>query len=401
MYRKRLLVLCVLAATLGCSCAKVETELPAETDVGEQTSFDEEKSLHIIDISLAAMGTQTENTSETKLAKIERVIQRLEEQGYAAIDSKNQINMVCADQAIDFCQAVEEKGQDDFMLTVISDTFQWIIYDFHCADGAVTVARNIYQYEDGDMQLEDSAVYTASDWKYTAEGYIMFSGSWYSEAYYLFALSDMQEKVALRVLPLDEKCCALNEAYMMPIGYVKNNMFLVDWSEDDFSTLDFYDLFDIFYHQIYGKEVPYEPSDNLGVGTVYQIPKVEFEHIMMAYLNIDSETLQQKTLYHTDTKTYEYRPRGFYEAEYPEHPYPEVVDYTENADGTITLLVNVVFPYEGLSKVFSHEVVVRPLENDGAQYVSNHVIPSEDNIEESWYKPRLTLAEWAEVYGAE
>ena len=401
MYRKRLLVLCVLAATLGCSCAKVETELPAETDVGEQTSCDEEKSLHIIDISLAAMGTQTENTSETKLAKIERVIQRLEEQGYAAIDSKNQINMVCADQAIDFCQAVEEKGQDDFMLTVISDTFQWIIYDFHCADGAVTVARNIYQYEDGDMQLEDSAVYTASDWKYTAEGYIMFSGSWYSEAYYLFALSDMQEKVALRVLPLDEKCRALNEAYMMPIGYVKNNMFLVDWSEDDFSTLDFYDLFDIFYQQIYGKEVPYEPSDNLGVGTVYQIPKVEFEHIMMAYLNIDSETLQQKTLYHTDTKTYEYRPRGFYEAEYPEHPYPEVVDYTENADGTITLLVNVVFPYEGLSKVFSHEVVVRPLENDGVQYVSNHVIPSEDNIEESWYKPRLTLAEWAEVYGAE
>ena len=401
MYRKRLLVLCVLASTLGCSCAKVETELPAETDVGEQTSFDEEKSLHIIDISLAAMGTQTENTSETKLAKIERVIQRLEEQGYAAIDSKNQINMVCADQAIDFCQAVEEKGQDDFMLTVISDTFQWIIYDFHCADGAVTVARNIYQYEDGDMQLEDSAVYTASDWKYTAEGYIMFSGSWYSEAYYLFALSDMQEKVALRVLPLDEKCRALNEAYMMPIGYMKNNMFLVDWSEDDFSTLDFYDLFDIFYHQIYGKEVPYEPSDNLGVGTVYQIPKVEFEHIMMAYLNIDSETLQQKTLYHTDTKTYEYRPRGFYEAEYPEHPYPEVVDYTENADGTITLLVNVVFPYEGLSKVFSHEVVVRPLENDGVQYVSNHVIPSEDNIEESWYKPRLTLAEWAEVYGAE
>lgn len=401
MYRKRLLVLCVLAATLGCSCAKVETELPAEMDVGEQTSFDEEKSLHIIDISLAAMKTQTENTSETKLAKIKRVIQRLEEQGYAAIDSKNQINMVCADQAIDFCQAVEEKRQDDFMLTVISDTFQWIIYDFHCADGAVTVARNIYQYEDGDMQLEESAVYTASDWKYTAEGYIMFSGSWYSEAYYLFALSDMQEKVALRVLPLDEKCRALNEAYMMPIGYVKNNMFLVDWSENDFSSLDFYDLFDIFYRQIYGKEVPYEPSDNLGVGTVYQIPKEEFEHIMMAYLNIDSETLQQKTLYHTDTKTYEYRPRGFYEAEYPEHPYPEVVDYTENADGTIALLVNVVFPYEGLSKVFSHEVVVRPLENGGVQYVSNHVIPSEDNIEESWYKPRLTLAEWAEVYGAE
>ena len=132
----------------------------------------------------------------------------------------------------------DEKQQDDFMLTVISDTLKWTIYDFHCEDGTVTVARNIYQYEDGNMQLEDSAVYTALDWKYTAEGYIMFSGSWYSEAYYLFTLSDMQEKVALRVLPLDEKYRTLNETYMMPISYVKNNMFLVDWSEDDFSALD-------------------------------------------------------------------------------------------------------------------------------------------------------------------
>ena len=78
-----------------------------------------------------------------------------------------------------------------------------------------------------------------------------------------------------------------------------------DWSEDDFSALDFYDLFDIFYRQIYGKEVPYGPSDNLGMGTVYQIPKEEFEHTIMTYLNIDSQTLQQKTLYRVDTKTYE------------------------------------------------------------------------------------------------
>ena len=246
MYRKRLLVLCVLAATLGCSCAKVETELPIKSNIDTQTSFDEEKSSQIIAISLEAMKEQASNPSETKLEKVKQVMQRLEAQGYAAVDSKNQINMVCADQAIDFCQAVEEKQQDDFMLTVISDTLKWTIYDFHCEDGTVTVARNIYQYEDGNMQLEDSAVYTALDWKYTAEGYIMFSGSWYSEAYYLFTLSDMQEKFALRVLPLDEKYRALNETYMMPISYVKNNMFLMDWSEDDFSALDFYDLFQYF-----------------------------------------------------------------------------------------------------------------------------------------------------------
>ena len=115
MYRKRLLVLCVLAATLGCSCAKIETELPIKSNVDTQTSFDEEKSSQIIAISLEAMKEQASNPSETKLEKVKQVMQRLEAQGYAAVDSKNQINMVCADQAIDFCQAVEEKQQDDFM----------------------------------------------------------------------------------------------------------------------------------------------------------------------------------------------------------------------------------------------------------------------------------------------
>lgn len=55
-------------------------------------------------------------------------------------------------------------------------------------------------------------------------------------------------------------------------------------------------------------------------------------------------------------------PRGFYEGEYPEHPYPEVADFTENSDGTITLTVHAVFPYEGISKVYAHEAAVRPLE---------------------------------------
>ncbi len=48
--------------------------------------------------------------------------------------------------------------------------------------------------------------------------------------------------------------------------------------------------------------------------------------------------------------TYEYKPRGFEEVEYPEYPYSEVVGFTENSDGTITLTANVVFPYAGDSR---------------------------------------------------
>ena len=78
-----------------------------------------------------------------------------------------------------------------------------------------------------------------------------------------------------------------------------------------------------------------------------------------------------------------------------------LVQHTVSFLITITLTANVVFPYSGNSKVYAHEVVVRPLEDGGVQYVSNRIIPSEDNSEETWHTPRLTLEEWEELYGGE
>ena len=178
-------------------------------------------------------------------------------------------------------------------------------------------------------------------------------------------------------------------------------MFIVDWSEEDFGDLNFYDMYDILYPKVNGQYAPYVADDNLSVSAVYQIPKEEFESVIMKYFNIDSETLQSKTIYDSENLTYEYKPRGFEEVEYLEYPYSEVVGFTENNDGTITLTANVVFPYAGDSKVYAHEVVVRPLENGRVQYVSNRIIPSEDNYRETWHTPRLTLEEWEELYGGE
>lgn len=139
----------------------------------------------------------------------------------------------------------------------------------------------------------------------------------------------------------------------------------------------------------------------MNVGAVYQIPKEEFESVIMTYFNIESETLQSKTTYNPEMASYEYKPRGFEEVEYPEYPYSEVVEFTENSDGTITLVANVVFPYAGDSKVYAHEVVVRPLEDGGVQYVANRIIVSEDNYEPIWHTPRLTEEEWEDIYGGE
>ena len=243
--------------------------------------------------------------------------------------------------------------------------------------------------------------YQAEYWNYTEEGYLMFSGVWFSEELYVLTLSGAEEHTALRVQPLDETYRELSRKYLRPISFERNNMFIVDWSENDFGDLNFYDMYDILYPKVNGQYVPYVADDNLSVSAVYQIPKEEFESIIMKYFNIDSETLQSKTVYDSVDSTYEYKPRGFEEVEYPEYPYSEVVGFTENSDGTITLTANVVFPYAGDSKVYAHEVVVRPLEDGGVQYVSNRIIPSEDNYRETWHTPRLTLEEWEELYGGE
>ena len=96
-------------------------------------------------------------------------------------------------------------------------------------------------------------------------------------------------------------------------------MFLVDWNEDDFGELNFYDMFDLLYPKLHNEKFPYVADDNLGIGAVYHIPKTEFENVIMEYFNIDSDKLQKKTIYDYQTQTYEYKPRGFYEIEYPEY----------------------------------------------------------------------------------
>ena len=60
------------------------------------------------------------------------------------------------------------------------------------------------------------------------------------------------------------------------------------------------------------------------------------------WLSLIHISLQSKTVYYSEDSTYEYKTRGFEEVEYPEYPYSEVVDFTENSDGTITLTANAV-----------------------------------------------------------
>ena len=153
-------------------------------------------------------------------------------------------------------------------------------------------------------------------------------------------------------------------------------------------------------------------------GAVYQVPEHEFETVISAHFKIDRETIRAKTAYVPKDRVYEYRPRGFYEVDYSDIPYPEVVSGIENPDGTITLFVNGVYPDGKTSRLFSHKTVIRPLKEgeskgggeEAFEYVSNQVIVSSEPDKAEgisaegehsfwWHAERLSWEQWMEIYG--
>ena len=385
---------------MGISGCKGNTEEPVASEsveIVDERKIDD----NFINIPIDIYVEAAKNNELTDMETVCKVIKRFGECGYAAVDCENRVDMTQMQSVMDFCDSVENQKEAEVTIIQVSSLGGFSVYHLQTENGVVHVKRCYYGYKDGIMKSEDEGEYQTDYWRYTDDGYLMFSGTYFSEELYVLTLSSAEEHVAFRILPLDAKCRELNEKYLLPIGYELNNMFLVDWNEDDFGDLNFYDMFDLLYPKLHNEKFPYVADDNLGIGAVYHIPKTEFENVIMEYFNIDSETLQSKTVYDSEDSTYEYKPRGFEEVEYPEYPYSEVIGYTENSDGTITLTANVVFPYSGNSKVYAHEVVIRPLEDGRVQYVSNRIIPSEDNSEETWHTPRLTAEEWEELYGGE
>ena len=391
----------ILLSVPGCGDTHLEDEQVVESEIAVQDQQQNVKDNEdeIIEICSQLYKKASEENKIADLEMIRIIVNQFGENGYPAVDSRNQIDMTEAEQVEWFCEMVDTQEEAEITIIEVSYLGGFVKYDLETKDGNVDVVRSYYKYENGNMKREVTGSYQAEYWNYTEDGYLMFSGVWFSEELYVLTLSGAEEHTALRVQPLDETYRELSRKYLLPIGFEQNNMFIVDWSEDDFGELNFYDMFDLLYPKVYGTNIPYVADDNFGVGAVCQIPKDDFERVILPYFDIDSETLQSKTIYNAEDKTYEYKPRGFEEVEYPEYPYSEVIGFTENGDGTLTLTANVVFPYVGDSKVYAHEVVVRPLENGGVQYVSNRIIPSEDNCEETWHTPRLTAKEWDEIYG--
>ena len=333
------------------------------------------------------------------LAIVQKIVQELGSHGYTALDSENQVDMANPQQLEEFLTALENTETAEATVLIASAYGRFTAYHLHTESGKIEVSKEYYQYNNDCFELKSSASYLVDSWQYTDEGYFIFTGNSPSAESYVLTMSDEPEIAAWRVEPLDSQCRAFTRQYLLPVGYEKNNLFLVDWSRQNYGDVDFYDIFDKCYPAVFQQSSPYVMDENPNVGAVYQIPEKEFEEVVTLHLSIDNATLRAKTKYLEEAGVYEYHPRGFYELEHTTLPYPEVVNYKENADGTITLTVNAVYPGLETSRSYTHELVILPKEQGGFEYVSNTVLPTENDCATEWHTDRLTEEEWDDIYG--
>lgn len=163
--------------------------------------------------------------------------------------------------------------------------------------------------------------------------------------------------------------------YIWAGDYMATNIFLVDWTEDDFESLCFNDLWDAFYYDCYGQQFDPDGYDYEPERRCYMIPSAQFEEIVLPYFNIELDAFRQMAQYDAEKDGYPWRKivtndlvfLYYYSCE------PEVSSYRANDDGTLTLTVEAISTDLKLDCLFAHEVTVRPLKDGSFQFVGNKV----------------------------
>ena len=202
----------------------------------------------------------------------------------------------------------------------------------------------------------------------------------------------------VRILPLDSEMRTLCKRYVEPVGYFENNLFTTDWNEGNMGPIDFNSL----YSYVFGL---YNGTDMLSSYNVrnyykavqgtklYLIPEDIFENNTTVYFNIDRSALKNISDYSAQLGGYFFLGynRDYYNVT-PRTPSPEVVDYSYNTDGTITLTVDAVNKWYGTDRAFRHTLVVRPTDGVSFRYVSNTLQQDPGNI-----LPPMKLSEMLNV----
>ena len=303
------------------------------------------------DIVIADAPSYSSGINEFTNEQRKAVVEQLGRSGLVSIEEDSAMQN---HEAIEVFYADYLNGQDS-MVTVFEVQRDGLI-------GAVTFIYRKEQlqvyyigvrWKEGGMpEIQGTSVSNVAEIKLTEKGYFIYA--------YEYVIAHASLRQYWRIEPLPEDCRELTEKYISGLSYVNYNVLVTNWDSSNVEDI----LMPCMYEDIYRIST----GENLKTED-WKIPAEEYERIMTTYFPVSVEQLREYCGYDEGSNSYEYE--MIYASPYP--PFGEVVDYTKNADGTITLIVDGVWPDYNSDLAFRNTVVVLPFEDGTFRYLSNSI----------------------------
>lgn len=206
--------------------------------------------------------------------------------------------------------------------------------------------------EGGIPEILGTSVSDVAEIKLTEKGYFIYA--------YEIVIPKASLRQYWRIKPLSDECRELTEKYIYGLSYVNYNMLVTNWDSSNLEDILMPCMFEDIYRIYTGENLKVENG---------RIPAEVYEKIMTTYFPVSIEQLREKCGYDEISNNYPYEMT--FATPYP--PFGEVIDYTENADGTITLIVDGVWPDYNSDCAFTNRIVVQPFEDGTFRYLSNSI----------------------------
>ena len=226
-------------------------------------------------------------------------------------------------------------------------------------DSRIQMIFNTAKYENHDWKIIASGIRDLKDMKLTEKGYFIYT---YSN---IIAHGGLKEY--FRVSPLTDECRELTRKYVYGLSYVNYNMLVIDWDESNASDILVPCMFDDIYRLYTGENL--KPDGGW-------IDADKYESVMLSMFPVTVTEMRDKCDYNPEKDSYRYH--VILGKQYP--PFGEVVDYTYNDDGTVSLIVDAVWADKGSDIAFRNTLTVKPEEDGTFKYMSNHIEKMECDI---------------------
>ncbi|NSE71634.1 DUF6070 family protein [Coprococcus eutactus] len=236
-----------------------------------------------------------------------------------------------------------------------SVTEMTFVYD----DSRIQMIFNTAKFENHDWKFIATGIRDLRDMKLTKKGYFIYT---YSN---IIAHGGLKEY--FRVSPLTDECRELTRKYVYGLSYVNYNMLVIDWDESNASDILVPCMFDDIYRLYTGENL--KPDGGW-------IDADKYESVMLSMFPVTVTELRDNCDYNSEKDSYRYH--VIIGKQYP--PFGEVVDYTYNDDGTVSLIVDAVWADKGSDIAFRNTLTVKPEDDGTFKYMSNHIEKMECDI---------------------